>query len=951
MSQSEQLKIIGAKLHNLQNISLNIPRNKLVVFTGPSGSGKSSLAFDTIYAEGQRRYVESLSSYARQFLSMMEKPEVDCIEGLSPAIAIEQKTASHNPRSTVGTITEIYDYLRLLFARIGTPHCPEHASPLHPQSLEHMVERLLTYPKDSKIMVMAPVIRGKKGEYLKYLHQLKTQGFIRVMINDTLYHLEDPLPELDPQAKHNISVIVDRLKIRDEVRTRLGESIQTALDLADQLVLIQTMDEDTPPVLMSARYACPHCDYSPPPLEPRLFSFNSPLGACEGCNGLGVKRIVDPEKIITHPQRALDAGAIRGWDTRHSHYIQTVTALAKHFDFTLTTPYQDLPEAIQQLLLYGDKKTQITFEYTTHRGRKKTRKRKFEGFIHTMERQYQETDSEAVRQKIAAYLSYCPCPDCQGSRLKPMARAVYIGKHTLIDWVSQPIDALDTLLPTLEISGHHAEIAAPILQEIATRLRFLLSVGLNYLTLDRTAETLSGGESQRIRLASQIGSGLTGVLYVLDEPSIGLHPRDNQRLLDTLTHLRDLGNTVLVVEHDEQAICQADWVVDMGPGAGKLGGQVVASMPPKQLLECKDSLTADYLTGRKKIDIPSVRKPIDPEKICILYGAHENNLKHIDFHLPVGLLTCITGVSGSGKSTLIKSTLQPLIEQHLGLTPKKRPGAHSHLQGAEHFDCLRVIDQSPIGRTPRSNPATYIGLFTPIRELFAKTEEARARGYAIGRFSFNVAGGRCETCQGGGLIKVEMHFLADLYVTCETCQGKRYNKDTLSIKYKGKTIHEVLALSVAEALEFFSAIPNIQQKCQTLYDVGLGYIALGQSATTLSGGEAQRIKLAKELTKRSTGHTLYLLDEPTTGLHFHDIKHLLAVLKTLQDQGNTLVIIEHNLDVIKTADWVIDLGPEGGHEGGEILATGTPEQLAKQTSYTGLALHALWSTTPPSEGT
>jgi excinuclease ABC subunit A len=931
----DSILVRGARTHNLKNIDLTIPRDQLVVITGLSGSGKSSLAFDTLYAEGQRRYVESLSTYARQFLSMMEKPDVDHIEGLSPAISIEQKSTSHNPRSTVGTITEIYDYLRLLYARAGEPRCPDHDLPLEAQTVSQMVDQVLALPEDTKLMLLAPVVQGRKGEHLHTFQEMRAQGFVRARINGLVVDL-DSAPELDKNKKHTIEVVVDRFKVREDLQIRLAESFETALNLTDGIARIAYMDGDQEDMVFSARFACPECGHSIQELEPRLFSFNNPHGACPSCDGLGVKQYFDPKKVVHDPTLTLSEGAIRGWDRRALYYFQQLKAVANHFGFDMDTPFEALTKKHQELILKGSGKETVPFKYLNDRGDQITKSHPFEGVLNNLERRYRETESEMVRDDLAKYLNMQPCPSCHGTRLRRDARHVYIKDLTLPDVVIKPIGDCLAYFDDLNLTGKRGEIADKILKEIRLRLTFLVNVGLDYLSLDRKADTLSGGEAQRIRLASQIGAGLVGVMYILDEPSIGLHQRDNERLLNTLTHLRDLGNTVLVVEHDEDAIRLADYVVDIGPGAGVHGGQVVAAGTPKEVMAHPDSLTGKYLTGERAIQIPEKRNTPDPKKQLILSGATGNNLKDVTLTLPVGLMTCVTGVSGSGKSTLINNTLYPLAATALNNATTLEAAAHKSIKGLEHFDKVIDIDQSPIGRTPRSNPATYTGIFTPIRELLSGTQEARSRGYKPGRFSFNVKGGRCEACQGDGVIKVEMHFLADIYVPCDVCKGKRYNRETLEIKYKGKSIDEILDLTIEEARSFFDAIPALARKLQTLIDVGLSYIRLGQSATTLSGGEAQRVKLAKELSKRDTGKTLYILDEPTTGLHFYDIEQLLSVLNRLRDHGNTVVIIEHNLDVIKTADWIVDLGPEGGVRGGEILIEGTPEDVAEcKASHTG----------------
>jgi len=946
----DTIRIRGARTHNLQNIDLELPRNRLIVITGLSGSGKSSLAFDTIYAEGQRRYVESLSAYARQFLSMMEKPDVDHIEGLSPAIAIEQKATSHNPRSTVGTITEIHDYLRLLYARVGTPRCPTHGTRLDAQTVSQMVDQVLALPEGTRLMLLAPVIDGRKGEHFQLLSGLRAQGFVRARIDGAVVEL-DTIPELELHKKHTIEVVVDRFRVRADLALRLAESFETALRLADGMARVVGLDADGTELVFSARFACPQCGYSVGELEPRLFSFNNPHGACPGCDGLGVRQFFDPERVVAHPEASLAAGAVRGWDRRNAYYFALISALASHYGFDLETAWRDLPEATRTALLYGSGEVAIEFRYLGERGRAVTRRHPFEGIVPNMERRYRETDSNVVREELARYLAHRPCPDCHGTRLSEAARHVEVGGMSLPAASALSIRAAHAHFEGLRLEGHRATIAEKIVAEIGERLRFLINVGLDYLTLERSAETLSGGEAQRIRLASQIGAGLVGVMYVLDEPSIGLHQRDNQRLLGTLARLRDLGNTVIVVEHDEEAIRSADHVVDMGPGAGIHGGHVVAAGAPEVIIDHPGSLTGAYLAGRESIAVPPRRTPADPARMLRVRGACGNNLKQVDLEVPAGLLTCVTGVSGSGKSTLINDTLYRQAARVLNGSAGDDPAPHRAIEGLELFDKVVDIDQSPIGRTPRSNPATYTGLFTPIRELFAATAEARSRGYTPGRFSFNVKGGRCEACQGDGLIKVEMHFLPDIYVPCDTCQGRRYNRETLDIHYKGRTIQEVLAMTVEEARTFFDPVPAIARKLQTLLDVGLAYISLGQSATTLSGGEAQRVKLARELSKRDTGSTLYVLDEPTTGLHFHDIRQLLAVLHRLRDHGNTVIVIEHNLDVIKTADWIVDLGPEGGDGGGEILAAGTPEAVAAITaSHTGRFLAPLLKAGTPSAG-
>ena len=925
----DTIDIRGARTHNLKNINLTIPRDKLIVITGLSGSGKSSLAFDTLYAEGQRRYVESLSAYARQFLSLMEKPDVDSIEGLSPAISIEQKSTSHNPRSTVGTITEIYDYLRLLFARVGEPRCPDHDVPLTAQTISQMVDKVLSLPEESKMMLLAPVVKNRKGEHVKLLDSLAAQGYIRARIDGEICDLSDP-PELALQKKHTIEVVVDRFKVRSDLATRLAESFETALELSGGTAVVADMDNPKAEELVfSANFACPHCGYSVPELEPRLFSFNNPAGACPTCDGLGVQQFFDESRVVQNESISLAGGAVKGWDRRNFYYYQMLTSLAKHYKFDIETPYEDLPQKIKDIVMHGSGKEEIEFQYMNDRGDVVIRKHPFEGILNNMARRYKETESMSVREELAKNISNRPCADCGGSRLRPEARNVYIGNVNLPQISEKSIGESLEFFQGLTLTGQKAQIAEKILKEIKERLEFLVNVGLNYLSLSRSAETLSGGEAQRIRLASQIGAGLVGVMYVLDEPSIGLHQRDNERLLNTLIHLRNLGNTVIVVEHDEDAIREADHIIDIGPGAGVHGGQLIAQGTAKEIMANPNSITGKFLSGEEKIEIPKKRTALDKSKLLKLKGATGNNLKGVNLEIPVGLFTCITGVSGSGKSTLINDTLFPLAQNALNRAEKTSFAPYKSIEGLEYFDKVIDINQSPIGRTPRSNPATYTGLFTPIRELFAGVPEARARGYNPGRFSFNVRGGRCEACQGDGVLKVEMHFLPDVYVPCDQCKGKRYNRETLEIRYKGKTIHQVLDMTVEEAREFFDAIPMIARKLQTLMDVGLSYIRLGQSSTTLSGGEAQRVKLATELSKRDTGKTLYILDEPTTGLHFADIKQLLEVLHRLRDQGNTIVVIEHNLDVIKTADWIVDLGPEGGSGGGQIIATGTPEEVAK----------------------
>ena len=940
----EKITVQGARTHNLKNINLEIPRDSLIVITGLSGSGKSSLAFDTLYAEGQRRYVESLSAYARQFLSMMEKPDVDHIEGLSPAISIEQKSTSHNPRSTVGTITEIYDYLRLLFARAGTPRCPTHHLPLEAQTVSQMVDQVLALPEGSKLMLLAPVVRARKGEHLHVFNELRSNGFIRARINGIVTDLDTP-PTLDKKKKHTIEVVVDRFKVRPDLQLRLAESFETALELTDGLATVSYMDDGIQDdIVFSSRFACPECGYSLNELEPRLFSFNNPAGACPTCDGLGAKQFFDQNRIVQHPELTLAEGAIRGWDRRSVYYFHLLKSLSVHYGFSIDTPFDDLSAEQQQIILYGSGDEVINFSYVNDRGDIYKKKHSFEGIIPNFERRFRDTESLAVRDELTKYLSTQPCPSCKGTRLRKEARNVFIQNESLPELVTMPVEKALTYFQTLNLPGRRGEIAKKVLKEICERLSFLVNVGLNYLTLERSADTLSGGEAQRIRLASQIGAGLVGVMYILDEPSIGLHQRDNERLLNTLTRLRDLGNTVIVVEHDEDAIRCADHVVDIGPGAGVHGGTIVAQGTPADVMKAPKSLTGQYLCGKRKIAVPSQRTPVDPKRILKLSGCSGNNLKNVKLEIPVGLMTCITGVSGSGKSTLINGTLYPLAATALNKATTLTPAPYKKLTGISHFDKCIDIDQSPIGRTPRSNPATYTGIFTAIRELFAGTQEARSRGYKPGRFSFNVKGGRCEACQGDGVIKVEMHFLPDIYVACDVCKGKRYNRETLEVKYKGKSIHEVLDMTVEEALQYFDPIPAVRRKLQTLMDVGLSYIHLGQNATTLSGGEAQRVKLAKELSKRDTGKTLYILDEPTTGLHFHDIEQLLSVLHRLRDHGNSVVVIEHNLDVIKTADWIVDLGPEGGDGGGQVIAVGTPEAVAKiPESHTGRFLKPVLS--------
>ncbi|MCJ0825119.1 excinuclease ABC subunit UvrA [Luteimonas sp. 50] len=934
------IRIRGARTHNLKNIDLDLPREKLIVITGLSGSGKSSLAFDTIYAEGQRRYVESLSAYARQFLSVMEKPDVDHIEGLSPAISIEQKSTSHNPRSTVGTITEIYDYLRLLYARVGVPRCPDHGYPLEAQTISQMVDQVLALEQDpakagQRWMLLAPVVRDRKGEHAQVFEQLRAQGFVRVRVDGVLHEI-DAVPPLALRQKHTIEAVIDRFKVREDIRQRLSESFETALKLGDGMAQVQSLDHaDIAPLLFSSKYSCPVCDYSLPELEPRLFSFNSPVGACPTCDGLGVSQFFDPARVVVHPELSLAAGAVRGWDRRNAYYFQLIQSLARHYAFSVDTPWQELDEYVREAILHGSKGELIGFTYLTDAGGRSQRRHKFEGILPNLERRYRETESAAVREELAKYISERACTECDGARLNRSARNVFVGDTPLPRIVVLPIDQALSFFGQLQLPGWRGEIAGKIVKEIRERLTFLVDVGLDYLTLERKADTLSGGEAQRIRLASQIGAGLVGVMYVLDEPSIGLHQRDNERLLGTLTRLRDLGNTVIVVEHDEDAIRLADHIVDIGPGAGVHGGEVVAQGSYADVLKAPRSVTGQFLSGKRRIEVPRTRHKPNPKMLLRLEGATGNNLKDVDLEIPAGLFTAITGVSGSGKSTLVNDTLYALAANEINGASHK-PAPHRGIEGLDLFDKVVDIDQSPIGRTPRSNPATYTGLFTPLRELFAQVPEARARGYAPGRFSFNVRGGRCEACQGDGLIKVEMHFLPDVYVPCDVCHGKRYNRETLEILYKGFSIHDVLEMTVEDALKLFEPVPSIARKLETLLDVGLSYVKLGQPATTLSGGEAQRVKLSKELSRRDTGRTLYILDEPTTGLHFHDIEHLLAVLHKLRDDGNTIVVIEHNLDVIKTADWVVDLGPEGGHRGGQVIAQGTPEELAKMPrSWTG----------------
>ncbi|QSX18075.1 excinuclease ABC subunit UvrA [Glaesserella parasuis] len=924
----QHIDIRGARTHNLKNVNLVLPRDKFIVITGLSGSGKSSLAFDTLYAEGQRRYVESLSAYARQFLSLMEKPDVDHIEGLSPAISIEQKSTSHNPRSTVGTVTEIHDYLRLLFARVGEPRCPDHDVPLAAQTISQMVDRVLEEPEGKRLMLLSPVVKDRKGEHAKLLENLTANGYIRARIDGEICDLSDP-PKLELQKKHTIEVVIDRFKVRSDIATRLAESFETALELSGSTAIIADMDDpNAEELVFSSSFACSHCGYSLTELEPRLFSFNNPAGACPTCDGLGVQQYFDERKVVQNPNVSLASGAIKGWDRRSFYYFGLLKSVAKHYDFDIEMPFNQLPKKIQNIILNGSK-DEIEFVYVNDRGDSVKRVHAFEGVLNNMARRYKETESNAVREELAKYINNRTCTDCEGSRLRREARYVFLEKTNLPMVSEKSIGEALEFFEGLHLSGQKAQIAEKILKEIRERLSFLVNVGLNYLSLSRSAETLSGGEAQRIRLASQIGAGLVGVMYVLDEPSIGLHQRDNERLLNTLIHLRNLGNTVIVVEHDEDAIMAADHIVDIGPGAGVHGGQIIAQGTAQEIMQNEASITGKFLSGKEKIEIPKQRTPRDESKQLVLKGASGNNLKEVDLAIPVGLFTCITGVSGSGKSTLINDTLFPIAQNALNRAENSDVAPYKSIDGLAYFDKVIDINQSPIGRTPRSNPATYTGLFTPIRELFAGTQEARARGYTVGRFSFNVRGGRCEACQGDGVIKVEMHFLPDVYVPCDHCKGKRYNRETLEIRYKGKTIHQVLDMTVEEAREFFDAVPMIARKLQTLIDVGLSYIRLGQSSTTLSGGEAQRVKLAAELSKRDTGKTLYILDEPTTGLHFADIKQLLTVLHRLRDQGNTIVVIEHNLDVIKTADWIVDLGPEGGSGGGQIIAEGTPEEVAK----------------------
>jgi len=943
----QPIRIRGARTHNLRNLDLDIPRDRLVVVTGLSGSGKSSLAFDTLYAEGQRRYVESLSAYARQFLSMMDKPDVDHIEGLSPAIAIEQKAASHNPRSTVGTVTEIYDYLRLLFARAGLPHCPDHGIALEAQTVSQMVDQVMRLGEGTAVLMLAPLVQQRKGDHEAVLRDLQSQGFVRARIDGSIVELEQP-PKLDPRRKHDIEAVVDRLRVRPDATQRLAESFETALRLSEGTVRVEPMDISSETktgsatsLLFSNRHACSQCGYGVPLLEPKMFSFNSPAGACESCDGLGQQEFFDPARIIAFPHLSLAGGAMRGWDRHNAHYLQLISTLAKHYGFDIEEPWQELPEKVRDILLYGSGDEEIEFIYPLGKGRLTKRTHPFEGMLRNIERRYRETDSPAVKEELSRYQGWRPCPDCGGCRLNKTARHVFVAGRSLPEIARLPVDDAAKFFDVMELPGWRGEVAGKVAREVLDRLRFLVDVGLGYLTLDRGADSLSGGEAQRIRLASQIGSGLTGVMYILDEPSIGLHQRDNSRLLATLQRLRDLGNTVIVVEHDEDAILSADHVIDLGPGAGVHGGMIVAQGTPSAVRKNPESLTGRYLSGDLKIAVPPLRTPRQPSRVLRLLGASGNNLKNIDVEIPVGLFTCVTGVSGSGKSTLINDTLLRRAVAELGGGPSDAAPCRA-LQGLEHIDRVIEIDQSPLGRTPRSNPATYTGVFTGLRELFAQVPEARSRGYDAGRFSFNVKGGRCEACQGDGVMRVEMHFLPDVYVPCDVCRGKRYNRETLEILYRGKSIHDVLEMTIEDATRFFQSIPAVQPKLQTLLDVGLGYLRLGQNATTLSGGEAQRVKLARELAKRATGRTLYVLDEPTTGLHFHDVAQLLGVLQRLRDEGNTIVVIEHNLDVIKTADWLIDLGPEGGSAGGEIVAAGTPEEVARvAASHTGRYLAPL----------
>jgi len=932
----ENIVLRGARTHNLKNIDLTLPRDKLIVITGLSGSGKSSLAFDTLYAEGQRRYVESLSSYARQFLSMMEKPDIEHIEGLSPAISIEQKAASHNPRSTVGTITEIYDYLRLLYARVGQPHCPTHDVILEAQTISQMVDQILSLPEKTKVMILAPVVQARKGEYVQVFEQLRAQGFVRARVDGELIELDEP-PKLALRKKHTIEVVIDRVRVRQDLQLRLAESLEVAVNMTEGIVTVAFMDHaETADWVFSSKFACPQCGYSLSELQPRLFSFNNPNGACPGCDGLGIERVIDPERLVHDATVSLAAGAVRGWDRRNAYYFNLLQCLSKHYKFSLDKAFEDLPKKIRQMILYGSESEKIVFTYLTARGKIVHKEHSFEGVIPIMQRRYEETSSNSIREDISRYFSYQACPVCKGTRLREEARHVFVEKLALPAVSALSIKYAYQFFQNLDLPGQRGKIASKIVKEVCERLKFLINVGLDYLTLDRSADTLSGGEAQRIRLASQIGAGLVGVMYILDEPSIGLHQRDNGRLLKTLMRLRDLGNTVIVVEHDEEAILMADHVVDIGPGAGIHGGKVVAQGTPKKIMRSRDSVTGHYLSGKKQIEIPKQRLVYDPRRVLRIEKASSHNLQNVIAEIPVGLLTCVTGVSGSGKSSLINDTLYPVAARELNGATQVDPGAHKRITGLAHFDKVIDINQSPIGRTPRSNPATYTGIFTLVRDLFAATQEARSRGYKPGRFSFNVQGGRCEACQGDGVLRVEMHFLPDVYVTCDVCKGKRYNRETLDVHYKGKNIHQVLELTVEEGSKFFDAVPAIARKLQTLIEVGLSYIHLGQSATTLSGGEAQRIKLAKELSRRDTGNTLYILDEPTTGLHFHDIKQLLHVLHRLRDHGNTIIVIEHNLDVIKTADWIIDLGPEGGDQGGTIVVAGPPEKVIQcKASHTG----------------
>jgi excinuclease ABC subunit A len=947
----QKIRVRGARTHNLKNVDVDLPRDRLIVLTGLSGSGKSSLAFDTLYAEGQRRYVESLSAYARQFLSMMDKPDVDSIDGLSPAIAIEQKATSHNPRSTVGTVTEIYDYLRLLYARAGTPRCPDHLIDLTAQTVSQMVDQVMKLPEGTAVALLAPLVSERKGEHADILQDLAGQGFVRVRIDGRIHEME-ALPKLDPKRKHTIEAVVDRTRIRPESAQRFAESFETALRLSGGLARLIYLDEsearpgegrpaERAEIVFSSRHACPVCGYSVPPLEPKLFSFNNPAGACPTCDGLGVKEFFDPQRIVLHPDLSLASGAVRGWDRRNAYYFQLIQSLARHYDFDIETAWTELPTNVQHVLLHGSGEEVIEFRYSEGKGRTQRKRHAFEGILPNLERRYRETESATVREELAKYLGVRPCPDCGGTRLNRAARFVFVAERTLPDTAHLTVGKALEFFRSLNLGGWRGEVAGKIVKDVAERLRFLVDVGLDYLTLDRSAETLSGGEAQRIRLASQVGSGLTGVMYILDEPSIGLHQRDNQRLLGTLKQLRDLGNTVIVVEHDEEAILEADYVLDLGPGAGVHGGDIVAQGTPREIQANPASITGQYLSGRRKIALPSLRTVVNAEKQIRIVGARGNNLRNVTADIPIGLFTCVTGVSGSGKSTLIIDTLFGHAASRLNGTPLEAAPC-DRIEGLEHIDRMIDIDQSPIGRTPRSNPATYTGLFAPLRELFAAVPEARARGYDAGRFSFNVKGGRCEACQGDGVIKVEMHFLPDVYVPCDVCKGQRYNRETLEIRYRGKNIHEVLEMTVEDALRFFQNVPAVATRLQTLTDVGLSYVKLGQNATTLSGGEAQRVKLSRELAKRATGRTLYILDEPTTGLHFHDVAQLLDVLHRLRDEGNTVVVIEHNLDVIKTADWLIDLGPEGGEGGGEILGAGTPEQIARNPrSHTGTFLRPL----------